>query len=235
MVNETAVLLFSAGQDSATCLAWALNRYARVETIGFDYGQRHAIELTQRPKLLAAARALAPSWDQRLGGDLVVDMRGFGALAHSALTADGDIGAMRRGLPASFVPGRNLAFLTYAAARAWLIGATALVTGVCETDYSGYPDCRQETIDAMASALRLGLDAPVTVETPLMHLTKAQTWALAEAEGPAGFVELVRTETHTCYEGMREDLHPWGYGCGVCPACSLRRAGWDAYQEGLGA
>ena len=234
MTTGRALVLFSAGQDSATCLAWALNRFAQVETIGFDYGQRHAVELTQRPEVLAGLAALNPAWKERLGADAVADMRGFGALAHSALTAGGDLSAVKRGLPASFVPGRNLAFLTYAAAHAWLRDIDVLVTGVCETDYSGYPDCRQETISAMAEALRLGLERPIAVETPLMRLSKAQTWGLAEAEGGAALVDLIRRETHTCYAGVRDRLHPWGYGCGECPACQLRRAGWEAYSASAG-
>lgn len=235
MTEGRALVLFSAGQDSATCLAWALNRFAHVETIGFDYGQRHAVELSQRPLVLAGLAALNPDWKARLGPDRVAEMRGFGALAQSALTADGDLAAHKRGLPASFVPGRNLAFLTYAAAHAWLQEIDVLVTGVCETDYSGYPDCRQQTIAAMAEALRLGLERPVTIETPLMRLSKAETWALARQEGGSALVELIRTETHTCYAGVRDTLHPWGYGCGECPACRLRQAGWEAYSSGAGA
>jgi len=226
---SAALVLFSAGQDSATCLAWALNRFARVETIGFDYGQRHAIELAQRPVVLDALRSLDPAWAQRLGRDVVVDMKGFGALAHSALTGAGEISAEKRGLPASFVPGRNLAFLTYAGAHAWLREIPVLVGGMCETDFSGYPDCRSDTLQAMQQALAKGLDYPVQIETPLMRLSKAQTWALARAEGGEALVELIRTQTHTCYEGVRKALHPWGYGCGVCPACDLRRKGWEAF------
>jgi 7-cyano-7-deazaguanine synthase len=227
--SSSALVLFSAGQDSATCLAWALNRFERVETIGFDYGQRHAVELAQRPVVLAALRALRPAWAERLGPDTLVDMRGFGALAQSALTAPGDIAAHKRGLPASFVPGRNLAFLTFAAAHAWLRELPVLVGGMCETDYSGYPDCRSETLNAMQSALEKGLDYPIRIETPLMRLSKAQTWALAQAEGGEALIELIRTQTHTCYEGVRETLHPWGYGCGECPACVLRKAGWEGF------
>ncbi len=225
-----ALVLFSAGQDSAACLGWALNRFERVETIGFAYGQRHAVELSQRPIVLSAMRGLKPEWASRLGQDTMTDMAGFGALAQSALTGAGDISAEKRGLPASFVPGRNLAFLTYAAAHAWLRDIPVLVGGMCETDYSGYPDCRRETLDAMERALAMGLDYPLRLETPLMRLSKAQTWAMAKEEGGAALVEIIRTQTHTCYEGVREALHAWGYGCGGCPACQLRRAGWEAFS-----
>lgn len=238
MNTGRALVLFSAGQDSATCLAWALNRFASIETIGFDYGQRHGVELTQRPVVLAGVAAIKPVWRERLGADHVAEMRGFGALAQSALTAGGDLTEAKRGLPASFVPGRNLAFLSYAAAHAWLREIDVLVTGVCETDYAGYPDCRQGTIDAMAAALSLGLDRPMTIATPLMRLSKAETWALARQEGGEALVSLIRTDTHTCYAGVRETLQPWGYGCGACPACILRRAGWEAYAaqaDGEGA
>jgi 7-cyano-7-deazaguanine synthase len=227
--QRAALVLFSAGQDSATCLAWALNRYDRVETIGFDYGQRHAVELAQRPVLLAVMAGLRPGWSERLGPDTVVDLKGFGALAHSALTGEGDIGALRRGLPASFVPGRNLAFLTYAGAHAWLRELPVLIGGMCETDFAGYPDCRSDTLNAMETALRKGLDYDLRLETPLMRLTKAETWALANAEGGEALVSVIREYSHTCYEGVRESLHAWGYGCGVCPACVLRRTGWEAF------
>jgi 7-cyano-7-deazaguanine synthase len=229
---RTALTLFSAGQDSATCLAWALERFDRVCTIGFDYGQRHRIELDQRPLVLAGLRALRPAWSDRLGDDLVIDIRSFGALAESALTADREIAMAENGLPTTFVPGRNLVFLAYAAAHAFRIGAETLIGGMCETDYSGYPDCRRETLDAMERALSLGLGAPVAVETPLMHLTKAQTWALAESLGGAALVELIRLHTHTCYNGDRSQLHAWGYGCGACPACDLRAVGWTEYAAG---
>ncbi|MGE0046723.1 MAG: 7-cyano-7-deazaguanine synthase QueC [Hyphomonadaceae bacterium] len=229
-MGDAALVLFSAGQDSATCLAWALSRYARVETIGFDYGQRHSIELSQRPRVLAALRALDPDWAARLGEDVVVDLRGYGALAESALTADRAIEMAASGLPTTFVPGRNLVFLTVAAAHAYRRGIDVLVGGMCETDYSGYPDCRRETIDAQQRALSLGLDRPCTVETPLMHLSKARTWALAHALGGAALADLIRDETHTCYEGDRTHKHDWGYGCARCPACDLRAKGFEAWR-----
>ncbi|MES1199691.1 MAG: 7-cyano-7-deazaguanine synthase QueC [Pseudomonadota bacterium] len=225
--THAALVLFSAGQDSATCLAWALERYKRVETIGFDYGQRHAIELTQRPRVRAAMAALKPQWAERLGPDVVVDLKGYGALAESALTADRAIEMAESGLPTTFVPGRNLVFLATAAAHAYRRGIGTLVGGMCETDFSGYPDCRRSTIDAMQSALSLGLDAPIAIETPLMHIDKAATWALAHELGGAPLVELIREETHTCYEGDRMHAHAWGYGCGTCPACVLRARGWE--------
>jgi 7-cyano-7-deazaguanine synthase len=229
---STALVLFSAGQDSATCLAWALARYERVETIGFDYGQRHAIELVQRPLVLAAIRALVPAWGDRLGPDHVIDIRSFGAIAETALTGGGAFGLRADGLPNTFVPGRNLVFFTYAAAVAEMRGLARLVTGVCETDYSGYPDCRADTIAAMTQALSLGIGRGYAIDTPLMHLTKGQTWRLAEQLGGTGLVDLIRAETHTCYVGDRTQRHDWGYGCGQCPACDLRAAGWAAYQAG---
>jgi len=229
-MERAALVLFSAGQDSTTCLAWALARHERVETIGFAYGQRHAVELTQRPVVLAALRALNPDWAARLGPDQLVDIASFGALAESALTADRAIEMQANGLPSTFVPGRNLVFLTYAAALAYRRGLGVLVGGMCETDYSGYPDCRRETLDAQEKALQLGLDAPLTVETPLMHLTKGETWALAHETGGAPLVDLIVETTHTCYEGDRTQRHAWGYGCGACPACDLRAKGWSAWR-----
>jgi 7-cyano-7-deazaguanine synthase len=225
-----ALVLFSAGQDSATCLAWALSRYERVETIGFFYGQRHAIELEQRAPLREAIAALNPDWRVRLGGDAVVDISGYGALAESALTADRAIELAESGLPTTFVPGRNLVFLTVAAAHAYLRGIDLLVGGMCETDFSGYPDCRRDTIDAQERALALGLDRPMRIETPLMHLTKAQTWALAHDLGGDALVNAIVEASHTCYEGDRAHRHPWGYGCGACPACDLREKGWAAWS-----
>lgn len=229
-MERAALVLFSAGQDSTTCLAWALARYDRVETIGFAYGQRHAVELTQRPVVLAALRALNPDWAARLGPDQLVDIASFGALAESALTADRAIEMQANGLPSTFVPGRNLVFLTYAAALAYRRDLGVLVGGMCETDYSGYPDCRRETLDAQEKALQLGLDAPLSIATPLMHLTKAQTWALAEETGGSKLVDLIVETTHTCYEGDRTQRHAWGYGCGACPACDLRAKGWAEWR-----
>jgi 7-cyano-7-deazaguanine synthase len=222
-MSDAALVLFSAGQDSATCLAWALQRYRRVETIGFYYGQRHAVELSQRGAI--RERLAGP-----LGADLVVDLAGYGALAESALTADRAIEMSESGLPTTFVPGRNLVFLSVAAAHAYRRGIDVLVGGMCETDYSGYPDCRRATLDAMQQALRLGLERPVQVETPLMHLTKAQTWALAHDLGGEALVDVIVEHSHTCYEGDRTHRHDWGYGCGACPACKLRALGWEAWR-----
>ncbi len=225
-----ALVLFSAGQDSTTCLAWALARYDRVETVGFGYGQRHAVEMTQRPLILDALRALFPQWATRLGPDSVIDISAFGAISESALTADRAIEMQANGLPSTFVPGRNLVFLTLAAALAYRRGLGTLVGGMCETDYSGYPDCRRATLDAMQSALTLGLDASMVVATPLMTLTKAATWALADEIGGEALTALIVEETHTCYRGDRSQRHPWGYGCGDCPACDLRAAGWAGWR-----
>lgn len=225
----SALVLFSGGQDSATCLAWALARHARVETVGFDYGQRHAVEMQARVKVREAMAALNADWAARLGPDHVVDLRGYGAIADSALTADKAIELDARGLPSTFVPGRNLVFLSVAAALADRRGLDGLVGGMCETDYSGYPDCRRDTLDAMERALSLGLDRPMPVLTPLMALTKAETWALARRLGGAPLVRLIVEESHSCYRGERGALHDWGYGCGDCPACDLRAAGWRAW------
>ena len=226
-----ALVLFSAGQDSATCLAWALARYERVETIGFFYGQRHAVEMRQRAPLRSAIAGLNADWARRLGGDVEVDLAGYGALSESALTADRAIEMAADGLPTTFVPGRNLVFLSVAAAYAYRRGAATLVGGMCETDYSGYPDCRRETLDAMQSALSLGLARPMSIETPLMHLTKGQTWALAHELGGDVLVQTILEHSHTCYEGDRTHRHAWGYGCGVCPACELRAKGWADYAR----
>jgi 7-cyano-7-deazaguanine synthase len=229
---KQALVLFSAGQDSTTCLAWALQQFSSVRTVGFDYGQRHAIELTQRPRVLAAFRAQFPAWAHRLGEDVVIDLKGFGAIAESALTAEREIAFRENGLPTTFVPGRNLAFLIAAAALGYRFAIFDLVGGMCETDYSGYPDCRRETLDATARALSLGMDADFTIHAPLMRLTKAQTWALAQDLGGPELVNLIRTETHTCYLGERRVLHDWGYGCGACPACELRAKGWAEFAGG---
>ena len=223
--ETSALVLFSGGQDSAVCLAWALERFARVETVGFDYGQRHAVEMQARLEVRRGMAGLRADWAERLGPDHVVDLTGYGRIAESALTAERAIELDARGLPTTFVPGRNLVFLSVAAALADRRGLGALVGGMCETDYSGYPDCRRDTIDAMARALSFGLDKPVVIETPLMALTKAETWALAERIGGAALVDLIVEASHTCYRGDREHRHAWGYGCGDCPACELRAVG----------
>ena len=223
--RETALVLFSGGQDSATCLAWALDRYQHVETIGFRYGQRHAIEMECRePVRQALARP-------GLGADHIIDLAGtIAGLGQTAMTADIVIEMDQNGLPNTFVPGRNLLFLTCAAAIAWRRGLRRIVIGVCETDYSGYPDCRDDTIKAMQLALNLGLERQFVLETPLMWLDKAATWALASGLGGETLVDVIRERTHTCYLGNRTDRHAWGFGCGTCPACQLRAQGWDRWQ-----
>ncbi|MDB5446915.1 MAG: exsB protein [Phenylobacterium sp.] len=230
-MDETsgALVLFSGGQDSAVCLAWALERYARVETVGFDYGQRHSVELQARQAVREGLSRGFPQWASRMGADHVLEMRGFGAVAESALTADRAIELTDKGLPSTFVPGRNLAFFVYAAALADRRGLRRLVGGMCETDFSGYPDCRRDTLDAMQRALNLGMAQDFAIETPLMRLTKAETWALANGLGGEALVQLILRESHTCYLGERGELHAWGYGCGTCPACELRARGWDGW------
>ncbi len=223
---QGALVLFSGGQDSTVCLAWALTRHSRVETVGFDYGQRHAVELAQRPTIRREIARLDPAWGAKLGPDRVIDIRAFGAIGESALTTDQAIEAPPDALPSTFVPGRNLVFLAYAAALAERRGLGWLVGGMCETDFSGYPDCRRATLDAMEEALRLGIDRPFPIATPLMRLTKAQTWALAMGLGGEALVGLIVGETHTCYRGERGVRADWGYGCGECPACALRARGW---------
>ena len=233
-MTETALVLFSGGQDSSVCLAWALDRYRHVETVGFDYGQRHGVELEARLAVRAAIARDFPAWAARLGEDHLLDLRGFGQVAESALTADRAIEMTEKGLPSTFVPGRNLAFFVMAAALADRRGLKALVGGMCETDFSGYPDCRRSTMDAMERALNLGMAQDFTIETPLMRLTKAETWALAKTLGGQALVELIVEESHTCYLGDRGARHAWGYGCGGCPACALRARGWDEWQaQGL--
>lgn len=227
--RHAALVLFSGGQDSATCLAWALSRYERVETLGFDYGQRHAIELQVRQPLLDAMRAFKPEWRERLGDDHMLDLGVLGKVSDTALTSDAAITMQANGLPNTFVPGRNLLFLTLAAALAYRRGIAVLVGGMCETDYSGYPDCRHDTLQALQSALQLGMATDVAIETPLMWLDKAATWTLAETLGGMPLVDLIRSDTHTCYLGERGALHDWGHGCGHCPACELRAKGYREY------
>ena len=228
-----ALVLFSGGQDSTTCLAWALDRFARVETVGFDYGQRHRVELTQRPILRDRLSRIDPRWTTRLGPDHVLDLASFGAIARTAMTQEIAIAIGAQGLPNTFVPGRNLAFLTYAAALATRRNLTVIVGGMCETDFSGYPDCRDDTIKAMQIALNLGMAQRFTIDTPLMWLTKAQTFALAQRLGGTPLIEAVVEDTHTCYLGERGARHAWGYGCGECPACRLRADGWQRWRDGL--
>ncbi|MFO1414843.1 MAG: 7-cyano-7-deazaguanine synthase QueC [Burkholderiales bacterium] len=229
-MTGSALVLFSGGQDSTTCVAWALARYARVETIGFDYRQRHAVELALRPALLDRLRAVLPGARERLADDHLLDLGVLGAISDTALTRETDIAFASSGLPTTFVPGRNLVFLTFAAAVAYRRGIDVLVGGMCETDFSGYPDCRDATMQAMQAALSLGLDRPLAIETPLMWIDKAATWQLARDLGGDALVDLVRTGTHTCYRGERGELHDWGYGCGACPACTLRADGWRRWR-----
>jgi 7-cyano-7-deazaguanine synthase len=223
---DGALVLFSGGQDSTACLAWALDRFERVETVGFDYGQRHAVELTARVAVREAILAAFPAWVGRLGADHMIDIRAFGAIGETAMTTDQAIAMTARGLPSTFVPGRNLVFLTYAAALADRLGASHLIGGMCETDFSGYPDCRRATMDAMETALRLGMERDFRIDTPLMSLTKAQTWALAKGLGGETLIDITVRDSHTCYRGVREIRHDWGAGCGACPACDLRAKGW---------
>jgi 7-cyano-7-deazaguanine synthase len=233
--SGAALVLFSGGQDSGTCLAWALDRYDRVETIGFFYGQRHAVELECRAPLRAAIAALRP-WRATLGADTMLDLSAaLATIGTTAMTAEIEIETTESGLPNTFVPGRNLLFLTYAAALAYRRGIPTLVGGMCETDYSGYPDCRNTTMQAMQLGLTLGLDRAVTIETPLMYRDKEATWDLAASLGGGALVEALRTLSHSCYRGDRSVLHEWGHGCGACPACDLRAAGWQRWRAGRGA
>ena len=227
----TALILFSGGQDSATCLAWAVERFDEVETIGFDYGQRHRVELTVRTEFLARLREQYPRWGARLGADHVLDLASLGAISETTLTRAGEFALSASGLPNTFVPGRNLLFLTYAAAVAYRRGLKHLVTGVCETDYSGYPDCRDDTIKALQVTLNLGMESRLVIDTPLMWIDKAQTWELAHGLGGAQLVELMIENTHSCYLGDRSVRHEWGYGCATCPACELRAQGFARWKE----
>ncbi|HUS53661.1 MAG TPA: 7-cyano-7-deazaguanine synthase QueC [Thermohalobaculum sp.] len=229
---DNALVLFSGGQDSATCLAWACDRFEHVETLGFDYGQRHRIELDQRPVFLDAFKTDFPQLAARLGDDTVLDVATLGQVSETALTRDTQIVMTEAGLPSTFVPGRNLIFLTYAAALAYRRGIKHIVTGVCETDYSGYPDCRDDTIKAFQVALNLGMETRFVLHTPLMWIDKPATWRMAEQLGGATLVELIREATHSCYLGVRDKRHNWGYGCGDCPACDLRANGWAGYRAG---
>lgn len=225
-----ALVLFSGGQDSATCLAWALENFDTVETVGFDYRQSHSVELDVRKTFLAELRDAFPHWSEKLGEDHMIDMGLLGAISETALTRDMEIEMTEAGLPNTFVPGRNLLFFTAAAALGYRRKARHLVGGMCETDYSGYPDCRDDTLKSLQVTLTLGLDSRFVVHTPLMWIDKAETWKMAAELGGETLVDLVRRETHTCYRGDRTTLHAWGYGCGACPACDLRRTGWERYR-----
>ena len=227
---DSALVLFSGGQDSTVCLASALTRFARVETIGFDYGQRHRVELAQRDAVIDALRTQFPEWSSRLGDDHLLSLPTLAQISETSLTRDTAIEMTAAGLPSTFVPGRNLLFFTYAAALAYRRGIGTLVGGMCETDYSGYPDCRNDTLQTLAQALSLGLDRYVAIDTPLMYIDKAATWAMADALGGAALVDILIEHTHSCYLGVRDTRHPWGYGCGTCPACELRAGGWDRWR-----
>jgi 7-cyano-7-deazaguanine synthase len=238
-MHTSALVLFSGGQDSTTCLAHALSRYERVETLAFDYGQRHKVELTARLNVLVAIKTRFPQWAPKMGEDHLLDASILGQISETSLTRDTAIAMESSGLPNTFVPGRNLLFLTLAAALAYRRGLQVIVTGVCETDFSGYPDCRDDTMKAMQVALSLGMDRKLLIETPLMWIDKAQTWQMAHdlgqkadpAQGGQALVDLIVEHTHTCYLGDRTQRHDWGYGCGQCPACQLRAAGFARFQK----
>ena len=234
-IPEKALVLFSGGQDSTSCLAWALDRFAAVETLGFDYGQRHRVELDCRARVIERLRREFPKWDRKLAEDHLVDLGVLGQLSDTALTREAAIAFGQSGLPNTFIPGRNLIFFVFAAAVGYRRGIRHLVGGMCETDYSGYPDCRDDTLKALQATLSLGMDQRFVIHTPLMWRDKKAIWQLARKLGGTTFVELVREETHSCYLGDRTHRHPWGYGCGGCPACGLRRAGWEAYCASLDA
>ena len=227
---SNALVLFSGGQDSTTCLAWALSRFERVETIGFDYGQRHRIELEVRPTVLAGLRKIA-DWGGKLGDDHMIDLSVLGQISQTSLTQNVAIAMQDNGLPNTFVPGRNLIFMNFAAAVAYRRGIKNIITGVCETDFSGYPDCRDDTMKAMQLALNLGMESRFVIHTPLMWIDKAQTWELAKELGGTALVDVIREDTHTCYNGDRTHRHDWGFGCGTCPACELRAQGYARFQQ----
>jgi 7-cyano-7-deazaguanine synthase len=231
-MNGDALLLYSGGQDSTVCLAWALERFENVETVGFAYGQRHAVELDARQKVLGEIRRLYPAWSPHLGHDHVLDLAALGQLSETALTRRAPFETTAAGVPTTFVPGRNLLFFTYAAALGYRRNITTLVGGMCQTDFSGYPDCRYSTLDVLAKAISLGMAKEFTIQTPLMWIDKADTWRMARDLGGDTLIELILEETHTCYLGIRSRRHAWGYGCNHCPACLLRRKGWEAWQKG---
>ena len=229
--HQKALLLFSGGQDSAICLAWALSRFEEVETIGFDYGQRHNVELQARQNVRSKVQELNETWGEKLGEDHLIDFSALGEISETAMTRDVEITMDASDLPNTFVPGRNLLFFNLAGALAYRRGIGSLIGGMCEADYSGYPDCREDTLQALLKSMNMGMATDFQIETPLMHLTKAQSWALAKELGGQELVQIVREESHTCYLGERGKLHDWGYGCGTCPACELRAKGWQEYRE----
>lgn len=228
--HSKALLLFSGGQDSATCLAWALDKYDYVETVGFNYEQRHAVELECRKVVLKSVRTAFPKWDEKLGEDHIIDLSSLGAISETSLTRDVEIIMDKEGLPSTFVPGRNLIFLNFAAALAYRRGITELVGGMCEADFSGYPDCRKDTLDTQMKAISLGMDKHYTLETPLMNFSKAQAWDLAYSLGGQALIDIIIEDSHTCYKGERGERFDWGYGCAACPACELRAKGWAEYS-----
>lgn len=230
LASDKAIVLFSGGQDSSIALVWALKKHRSVETVGFDYGQRHAVELGARSAIRREIGRQFPAWAEKWTGDTLVDLAGLGRLSETALTRQAEIAIAANGLPTTFVPGRNLAFLVMAGALAYRRGAGVLVAGMCEADYSGYPDCREDAIKAQEAALRLGMDADIRIETPLMTVTKAASWRLAEELGGSALVALINEHSHSCYLGVRSARHDWGYGCGDCPACELRAKGWQDYR-----
>jgi len=229
MADDKALVLFSGGQDSTTCLAWALERFSHVETIGFDYGQRNRVELDVRPGVIDGLRGFS-AWSGKLGEDHMVNLSVLGEISQTALTQDVAISMQSNGLPNTFVPGRNILFMTFAAAIAYRRGIKNIVTGVCETDFSGYPDCRDDTMKAVQIALNLGMESRFVIHTPLMWIDKAQTWELAKTLGQDALVDLIREDTHTCYNGDRTHRHEWGFGCGTCPACELRAQGYARFK-----
>ena len=231
MTEPAALVLFSGGQDSTVCLGWALERFGRVETVGFGYGQRHSVELVQRAVVREALTTRFPVWKARLGEDHHLELTALGCISDTALTREAEFEMTAAGLPNTFVPGRNLLFFTYAAALAYRRGIRTLVGGMCETDYSGYPDCRNETLQSLARSISLGIDAAFTIETPLMWIDKAATWELADKLGGQPLVDLIVEHAHTCYTPDRTTRHPWGYGCGQCPACGLRARGWEKWTS----
>jgi len=227
-----ALILFSGGQDSATCLAWALERYQHVETVGFDYDQRHSVEMQCRDAVRGQVSSLKPVWEDRLGPDHIIDLSVLGRISETSLTRDVEIEMNETGLPSTFVPGRNLIFLNFGAALGYRRGITTLIGGMCEADFSGYHDCRQDTLDATMKSISMGMDRAFTLETPLMHVSKAGAWDMARKIGGDALVSVILEYTHTCYLGDRDQRHDWGYGCGTCPACDLRAKGWQQYSTG---
>ena len=233
--KHKALVLFSGGQDSSIALAYALNKFDIVETVGFDYGQRHAVELGARSAVRREFAKLNTVWSKKLGPDALIDLSGLGRISDTAMTRESEIYIGENGLPTTFVPGRNLMFLTMAGALAYRRDAGVLVAGMCETDFSGYPDCREEALTAQINAMRLGMDADIELDTPLMNIDKAESWRVAEKIGEKVLVDSINEFSHTCYRGIRSERHEWGYGCGDCPACELRKSGWEKYAESKGA